>query len=186
MRTTWPERSTGGWSTRGTGRGESRHGPFSSICTGAGRGVIGTVCAGVACASVRAVIAMAASMAENIRNGASYLRVGGARLPQLLRRLGTRDAALIVMGGIVGSGIFMNPSVVARYAPAPAAIMLIWTAGGAVALLGAGIFAELAARRPQDGGLYAYLRDAFHPHSHSCSDGRSCWCPRAAAWPPRR
>ena len=56
------------------------------------------------------------------------------RLPQLLRRLGTRDAALIVMGGIVGSGIFMNPSVVARYAPAPAAIMLIWTAGGAVAL----------------------------------------------------
>jgi APA family basic amino acid/polyamine antiporter len=67
------------------------------------------------------------------------------------------------MGGIVGSGIFMNPSVVARFATTPAAIMLVWTAGGAVALLGAGIFAELAARRPHDGGLYAYLRDAFHP-----------------------
>ena len=41
--------------------------------------------------------------------------------------------------------------------------MLVWIAGGAIALLGAGIFAELAARRPQDGGLYAYMRDAFHP-----------------------
>ena len=83
--------------------------------------------------------------------------------PKLLRRLGTRDAALIVMGGIVGSGIFMNPSVVARYVHSSALIMLVWIAGGAIALLGAGIFAELAARRPQDGGLYAYLRDAFHP-----------------------
>ncbi|HKU81017.1 MAG TPA: amino acid permease [Candidatus Tumulicola sp.] len=84
-------------------------------------------------------------------------------LAKLLRRLGTRDAALIVMGGIVGSGIFMNPSVVARFVGAPWAILGVWAAGGAIALLGGGIFAELAARRPRDGGLYAYLRDAFHP-----------------------
>ncbi len=83
--------------------------------------------------------------------------------PKLLRRLGTRDAALIVMGGIVGSGIFMNPSVVARFVQSGFMVMLVWTAGGVIALLGAGIFAELAARRPQDGGLYAYMRDAFHP-----------------------
>jgi basic amino acid/polyamine antiporter, APA family len=83
--------------------------------------------------------------------------------PKLLRRLGARDAALIVMGGIIGSGIFMNPSVVARHVNSASLIMLVWIAGGAIALLGAGIFAELAARRPQDGGLYAYLRDAFHP-----------------------
>ena len=83
--------------------------------------------------------------------------------PKLLRRLGASDAALIVMGGIIGSGIFMNPSVVAHHVKSAPLIMLVWIAGGAIALLGAGIFAELAARRPHDGGLYAYLRDAFHP-----------------------
>lgn len=85
------------------------------------------------------------------------------RRAHLLRRLGTRDAALIVMGGIVGSGIFMNPSVVARQVPTALLMMIVWAAGGAIALLGGGIFAELAARRPHDGGLYAYMRDAFHP-----------------------
>lgn len=83
--------------------------------------------------------------------------------PHLLRRLGVRDAALIVMGGIVGSGIFVNPSVVARLVHTPLLIMLAWGFGGFIAMIGAGIFAELAARRPYDGGVYAYLRDAYHP-----------------------
>jgi APA family basic amino acid/polyamine antiporter len=83
--------------------------------------------------------------------------------PKLARLLGKRDAALIVMGGIIGSGIFMNPSVVAHYLANGFAVMGVWVAGGVIALLGAGIFAELAARRPNDGGLYAYMRDAFHP-----------------------
>ena len=74
-----------------------------------------------------------------------------------------RDAALIVMGGIVGSGIFVNPSVVARLVHTPLLIMLAWAIGGTVAIVGAGVFAELAARRPYDGGVYAYLRDAYHP-----------------------
>jgi basic amino acid/polyamine antiporter, APA family len=84
-------------------------------------------------------------------------------MPKLLRRLGSRDAALIVMGGIIGSGIFMNPSVVARHVHTAGLVMLVWAAGGLVVLLGGGIFAELAARRPSDGGLYAYMSDAFHP-----------------------
>jgi basic amino acid/polyamine antiporter, APA family len=83
--------------------------------------------------------------------------------PRLLRRLGVRDAALIVMGGIIGSGIFVNPSVVARYVHTAPLVMWSWTIGGAIALIGASIFAELGARRPRDGGVYAYLRDAFHP-----------------------
>lgn len=67
------------------------------------------------------------------------------------------------MGGIVGSGIFMNPSVVARYVPSTGGILVAWVAGGAIALLDGGLFAELASRRPRDGGLYAYMCDAFHP-----------------------
>lgn len=81
----------------------------------------------------------------------------------MVRRLGARDAALIVMGGIIGSGIFRNPSVVAKSVHAGWAILGVWIAGGVIALLGAFVFAELAARRPSDGGLYAYMRDAFHP-----------------------
>jgi APA family basic amino acid/polyamine antiporter len=73
------------------------------------------------------------------------------------------DATMIVMGGIVGSGIFINPYVVARQVHTPALILGAWLAGGIVALAGAFVYAELAARRPEVGGQYAYLREAFHP-----------------------
>jgi APA family basic amino acid/polyamine antiporter len=82
---------------------------------------------------------------------------------QLARRLGLFDATMIVMGGIVGSGIFMNPSVVARQVQAPAVILAAWAIGGAIALAGAFVYAELAALRPAVGGQYAYLREAFGP-----------------------
>jgi APA family basic amino acid/polyamine antiporter len=82
---------------------------------------------------------------------------------RLARRLGLFDATMIVMGGIVGSGIFINPYVVARQVHTPFLILGAWLAGGAVALAGAFIYAELAARRPEVGGQYAYLREAFHP-----------------------
>jgi APA family basic amino acid/polyamine antiporter len=80
----------------------------------------------------------------------------------LARRLGLFDATMIVMGGIVGSGIFINPYVVAQV-HTPFLILGAWLAGGAVALAGAFVYAELAARRPEVGGQYAYLREAFHP-----------------------
>ncbi len=82
---------------------------------------------------------------------------------QLARRLGAFDTTMIVMGGIIGSGIFMNPYVVARQVHTPAQIVGAWAAGGLVALLGAFAYAELAALRPDVGGQYAYLRDAYHP-----------------------
>jgi basic amino acid/polyamine antiporter, APA family len=83
--------------------------------------------------------------------------------PTLARRLGLFDATMIVMGGIIGSGIFMNPQVVALEVHSPFLILGAWTTGGLFALAAAFIWAELAARRPEVGGQYAYLREAFHP-----------------------
>jgi len=70
---------------------------------------------------------------------------------------------MIVMGGIIGAGIFTNPYVVAQQVHTPFLILGAWLAGGAVALAGALVYAELAARRPEVGGQYAYLRDVYHP-----------------------
>jgi basic amino acid/polyamine antiporter, APA family len=81
----------------------------------------------------------------------------------LARRLGLFDATMIVMGGIIGAGIFINPSVVARVVHTPTLILVPWLAGGAIALAGAFVYAELADRKPDVGGQYAYIRDAFHP-----------------------
>lgn len=82
---------------------------------------------------------------------------------QLARRLGLFDATMLVMGGIIGSGIFMNPSVAARHVHTPFLILAVWALGGLVALAAGFIWAELATMRPEVGGQYAYLREAFHP-----------------------
>ena len=83
--------------------------------------------------------------------------------PTLAARLGLFDATMLVMGGIVGSGIFINPYVVAGLVHTPALILGAWLAGGAIALAGAFIYAELADRMPKVGGQYAYIREAYHP-----------------------
>jgi APA family basic amino acid/polyamine antiporter len=77
--------------------------------------------------------------------------------------LGVFDATMIVMGGIVGSGIFINPYVVALRVHTPFLILGVWLLGGGLALLGAFIWAELASRLPGAGGQYLYLREAYHP-----------------------
>lgn len=81
--------------------------------------------------------------------------------PTLARRLGPFDATMIVMGGIIGAGIFVNPSVVARQVYTPALVLGAWIIGGGIALIGAFVYAELAVLRPRVGGQYAYLRDAY-------------------------
>ena len=83
--------------------------------------------------------------------------------PTLARRLGAFDATMIVMGGIIGAGIFVNPSVVARTVHTPPLVVGAWVAGGIIALIGAFVYAELARLRPNVGGQYAYIRDAYHP-----------------------
>lgn len=81
----------------------------------------------------------------------------------LARRLGLFDATMLVMGGIIGSGIFVTPAEVARHVTTPLLIVGVWLLGGLVALAASFVYAELAARRPEVGGQYAYLRDAYGP-----------------------
>ena len=81
----------------------------------------------------------------------------------LARRLGVFDATMLVMGGIIGSGIFVTPAEVARHVTTPLLIVGVWVLGGLVALAASFIYAELAGRRPEVGGQYAYLRDAYGP-----------------------
>src|SRR5213076_1949086 len=81
----------------------------------------------------------------------------------LARRLGLFDATMIVMGGIIGAGIFTNPYVVAQQVHTPLLILGAWAVGGLIALAGAFIYAELSSQSSESGGQYVYLRDAMHP-----------------------
>jgi len=80
-----------------------------------------------------------------------------------LRRLRLRDAALVVMGGIIGGGIFLNPGIAAQRTGSGLALLLVWVGAGLLTLVGALCYAELGARRPHAGGSYVYLREVFGP-----------------------
>lgn len=79
------------------------------------------------------------------------------------RSLRPWDAALIVVGGVIGGGIFLNPGIVAQRTESGLALLLMWMAAGLLTLVGALCYAELGARRPHAGGSYVYLREAFGP-----------------------
>src|SRR3954468_10568782 len=79
------------------------------------------------------------------------------------RQLSLFYATMIVMGGIIGAGIFANPSEVAHRVHTPFLILGVWVLGGLLAMCGAFIWAELATRLPGAGGQYLYLREAYHP-----------------------
>ncbi|HZR22828.1 MAG TPA: amino acid permease [Vicinamibacterales bacterium] len=84
-------------------------------------------------------------------------------MTEFRRELGLFDSVVVVAGGIVGVGIFANPSNVARVVHDPLLILLVWAIGGAVALIGAFVWAELASRFPDVGGQYVYLQRAYPP-----------------------
>jgi APA family basic amino acid/polyamine antiporter len=79
------------------------------------------------------------------------------------RALGLFDAIMIVIGGIIGAGIFINPYIVAQRLDSSGLVIGAWLAGAAIALIGALAYAELGAMFPSAGGQYVYLRDAYHP-----------------------
>lgn len=87
----------------------------------------------------------------------------GSSAGGLRRALGLPSAALLVVGGIIGSGIFFTPSQVAAALASPSWILGVWVVGGVVAMAGALTFGELGAMLPDAGGPYVYIREAFGP-----------------------
>ncbi len=83
-------------------------------------------------------------------------------MPPLLRTLRQRDLLLLFIGSVIGSGIFLTPSLILRQLDGSVGLsLLVWLVGGILSLLGALTYAELAAANPEAGGLYCYIRDGF-------------------------
>ena len=81
--------------------------------------------------------------------------------PAYLRRLGVWDGAMIVIGGVIGAGIFRTPATVAERTASGLPLLALWVMGGLLTLTGVLCYAELGSRRPHAGGIYLYLREAF-------------------------
>ncbi len=83
--------------------------------------------------------------------------------PRLVRGLGLFDATLLVVGSVIGSGIFFAPSIMAGYLQSPGLLVGLWLVGGLLTLAGALSYGELAAALPRAGGQYVFLKEAFSP-----------------------
>src|SRR4030081_1557957 len=83
--------------------------------------------------------------------------------PQLERRLGLLDATMIVMGSMIGSGIFITSAESARLIGAPGWLLLAWAVAGLLTITGALCCSELATMMPRAGGVYVFLREAYGP-----------------------
>ncbi|MEE3367850.1 MAG: amino acid permease [Planctomycetota bacterium] len=81
--------------------------------------------------------------------------------PRLVRALGPRIAIAVVVGNVIGSGIFLKPGAIADATGDFRVILAMWITGGVLCILGGLCFAELASMFPQAGGLYVYLREAY-------------------------
>ncbi len=83
--------------------------------------------------------------------------------PQLVRGLGALDGALITIGSILGTGIFITTADIARALPHAGLILAVWIVGGLLTLAGALTYAELGAMFPKAGGQYHFLKEAYGP-----------------------
>jgi len=82
---------------------------------------------------------------------------------QLRRVLGFWDIVSLVIGGVIGSGIFLVPKDMAAAVGSPLLIVAVWIAGGLLSFFGSLSFGELGAAMPEAGGVYVYLREAYGP-----------------------
>src|SRR5438034_10524761 len=83
--------------------------------------------------------------------------------PELARSIGLVQATAMVVGTIVGSSIFVQPSEVSRAVPSFSGMLLVWIAAGALTWVGASVCAELSSAYPRTGGVYVFLREMFSP-----------------------
>lgn len=81
--------------------------------------------------------------------------------PELVRGLNLWDATLVVLGLVLGGGIFLTPSSIAQALPAGWAILTVWVVGGFLSIIGGFVYAEMGAMMPRAGGMYLYFREAF-------------------------
>lgn len=86
-----------------------------------------------------------------------------AQTDGLKRDLGLADCALLVIGSVIGSGIFLTPGNIARTVQSVESVFLVWVAGGLLSFFGALAYAELGAMFPRAGGIYVFLREAYGP-----------------------
>jgi APA family basic amino acid/polyamine antiporter len=93
----------------------------------------------------------------------SPVRSSNQEKPQLLRRLNLLDTTFLVIGAVVGSGIFMTSGYILEYVSSPGWLLLVWLGGGLFTLGGALSCAELGAMYPRAGGQYVYIREAYGP-----------------------
>lgn len=84
-----------------------------------------------------------------------------AERPTLIRELSLLDSVLLLVGGIIGSAVFLAVSDVAEHLRSPGLFLAVWVIGGAISLLACFAFAELGAMFPNSGGQYVYLREAY-------------------------
>jgi basic amino acid/polyamine antiporter, APA family len=99
-------------------------------------------------------------MTENVQINPAAVDKTKLALPRILSLW---DVVMIVIGGIVGSGIFLSPSEIAVAVPAPVLMLAVWVVGGLFSFFGAVAFAELGAAMPEAGGIYVFLREAYGP-----------------------
>ncbi len=82
---------------------------------------------------------------------------------ELVRGLGLLDATTLIVGSVIGSGIFFAPSIMAGYLQSPGLLLGLWVLGGFLTLAGALSYGEMAAAMPRAGGQYVFLSEAFSP-----------------------
>lgn len=102
-------------------------------------------------------------MCEFAKSGASPTQPSSWHMTETLKRtLGSRDLTLLVIGNVIGSGIFLSPASVLKQSGESLSIAVaVWLVGGILSLMGALSYAELGGMDPGAGGLYAYIRDGF-------------------------